>query len=108
MWPFKKRKPELKVDMDAFNAALLAAVDLNRYQPEDIARDFRVLFQGNDVLGKRVLFMLLTWCGEYEVGDDVDRIPPIDGDELQRWAGKREVAAKIKAAVFAYIEQPKE
>jgi len=48
--------------------------------------------------------MILTWCGEYDVSEDDDpesRVPPLDPALLQRWAGKREIAAKLKAALYA-------
>lgn len=70
---------------------------------------FRHLFLGIDPhLGEKVLFVLLSWCGEYEMSDlesDV-RIPPLDPNELQRWAMGREIANKIKAALYADLSGP--
>lgn len=105
-WPTSKRK--LTPDLEAFNKALARSVNLN-YGPEAVAGDFRRLFLNEPELGKRVLFMLLTWCGEFEVDNPDDpesRVPPVDPMLLQRWAGKREVAAKIKAAIYADLNNP--
>jgi len=52
--------------------------------------------------------MLMSWCGEYDVADDDGRVPPIDNNELQRWAGKREIAARIKAALYADLNNIEE
>ena len=58
--------------------------------------------------GKRVLFMLMTWCGEYDVSNDEGRVPPLDPNALQRWAGKREIAARLKAALYADLNNIEE
>jgi hypothetical protein len=91
----------LTPDLEEFHAALVHSLDLQRYGPADVIRDFRALFLRDEALGRRVLFLLLTWCGEYDVSDGDVPVPPIDPNELQRWAGKREVAAKLKAALYA-------
>ena len=92
----------LTLDLEGFHEALVRSLDLQRYGPADVIREFRALFLREDeALGRRVLFLLLTWCGEYDVSDDDMPVPPIDPNALQRWAGKREVAAKIKAALYA-------
>lgn len=96
--------PDLKPDIEGFHKALVTSVNLERYGPDDVARDFRQVFAGEDIVGRRVLFMILTWCGEYDVSADDDpdsRVPPLDPALLQRWAGKREIAAKLKAALYA-------
>lgn len=96
--------PDLKPDIEGFHKALVTSVNLERYGPDDVARDFRQVFAGDDIVGRRVLFMILTWCGEYDVSEDEDlesRVPPLDPALLQRWAGKREIAAKLKAALYA-------
>jgi len=95
------RKLVLQPDLEDFHRQLVTALDLERYGPADVARDFRQLFLADRDLGRRVLFMLMTWCGEYDVDDDETRVPPLDPNELQRWAGKREIAARIKAALYA-------
>lgn len=57
---------------------------------------FRHLFVLNDpVLGKKVLFVLMSWLGEYET------MIPTDTNELHRYAGKRQIAGLIKAALHA-------
>lgn len=94
----------LNPDIDGFHKALVTSVDLARYGPDDVARDFRQVFGGDGIVGRRVLFILMTWCGEYDVSEDDDpesRVPPLDPALLQRWAGKREIAAKLKAALYA-------
>ena len=94
----------LNPDIEGFHKALVTSVNLERYGPDDVARDFRQVFGGDDIVGRRVLFMILTWCGEYDVSEDEDpesRVPPLDPALLQRWAGKREIAAKLKAALYA-------
>jgi|TARA_R100000093_G_C1943605_1_gene73229 hypothetical protein len=111
-WPFR-RKPKFEPDLEAFNEALVRSVNLHHHNHVAVARDFRHLFFGdNPEMGKRVLFMLLTWCGEYDVDTEDERFPPLADGELQRWAGKREIAAKIKAALYAHVEpvpeQPRE
>ena len=92
-WPFKRR-PKLNPDIEAFNTAIINSVYGRMHDGADVAGDFRHTINAEPARGKRVLFMLLTWCGEYDN-------PPTDNDALQRWAGKREVAALIKAAMFA-------
>jgi len=92
---------KLSPDLERFHLDVVRSLDLNRYGPPDVVRDFRKLFLEDPELGKRVLFMLLTWCGEYDVSDDDKPVPPLDTNELHRWAGKREIAAKIKAALYA-------
>ena len=95
---------DLNPDIEGFHKALVTSVNLERYGPDDVARDFRQVFAGGNIVGRRVLFMILTWCGEYDVSEDEDpesRVPPLDPALLQRWAGKREIAAKLKAALYA-------
>lgn len=88
-------------DLDRFNDLLRDSVLGRDMDGEQVALDFRRLFLRDTELGRRVLFMLLTWCGEYDA-----LIPK--GEELPRWAGKREVAARIKAALYGDIETPME
>ena len=82
------------MDPEVFNKMLVGSVAGRVHDGEDVAGDFRHLFLRDDALAKRVLYMLMRWCGEYEG-------PPTDNAELQRWAGKREVAVDIKAALYA-------
>ena len=106
-WFKKKTRTHLVPDVAEFNAALNRSVMPEAYRPEDIAQDFRRLFLQDDLLGKRVLHTLLTWCGEYDVSDPDDpanRVPPLDRDELQRWAGKHEIGSLIKAAMYANLD----
>ena len=93
MWPFT-RKPKLQPDLVAFHNAIIHSTYGRSHDGYDTSGDFRSLFNREPQLGQRVLFMILTWCGEYET-------PPEDNEALQRWAGKREVAGFIKAAMFA-------
>ena len=95
------RKPKLEPNLEAFNKALIYSVYGRNYDGHDVAGDFRLLFNREPALGQRVLFMLLTWCGEYDG-------PPDDNDALQRWAGKREVAGRIKAAMHAALPPTRE
>lgn len=88
-------------DLEQFNKLLVGSVMGRAHTGEDVAGDFRHLFLREDAVGKRVLFMLMNWCGEYAG-------PPEDNDALQRWAGKREVAALIKAALYADLTTPPE
>jgi len=99
MFKFFRRGPTLNPDINAFHTAIVHSVYGRSHQGDDVAGDFRILFNKEPQLGQRVLFMLLTWCGEY---DD----PPESNDALQRWAGKRELAGKIKAAMFADLSTP--
>ena len=92
----------LEPDLEDFHRQLVQSLDLARYGPADVARDFRALFLEDADRGKRVLFMLMTWCGEYDVS------PPLDPNELQRWAGKREIAARLKAALYADLNNIEE
>lgn len=92
--------PELKPDLEAFHRALVGSVVGRNYSGEDVAGDFRQLFlREPDALGRRVLFMLLSWCGEYDA-------PPAGNDDLQRWAGRREIATQLKAALYADLTTP--
>jgi len=93
------KKVTLEPDLEAFTSGLIGSVVGREYTNVDVARDFRYLMMTDPALGKRVLFMLLTWCGEF---DD----PPESNEDLQRWAGKREVAARIKAAMYADLSSP--
>ena len=101
-------KTKLEPDLEDFHRQLVSSLDLARYGPADVARDFRTLFLEDRDLGKRVLFMLMSWLGEYDVSNDDGRVPPIDPNELQRWAGKREIAARIKAALYADLNNIEE
>jgi hypothetical protein len=93
-WPFS-RKPKLEPDVEAFLDALHKSVAGKQLDGKDIAVAMRHLFTRHDPqLGRVVLHALLTWCGEYEN-------PPEDNEALQRWAGKREIAVRIKAAMHA-------
>lgn len=72
----------------------------------EIAQDFRHLFfnPNDNGLGRRVLYRLLLWCGEYDAPDPDDPsapFPPTDPAELQRWAARIGVAAMIKSALYA-------
>ncbi len=98
----------VRPDLEDFHKQLVTSVDLHRHGPADVARDFRTLFLEDKGLGRRVLFMLMSWCGEYGVSDDGGRIPPLDNNELQRWAGKREIAARLKAALYADLNNIEE
>ncbi len=94
-----QRKPKLEPDLRGFNEALIRSVFKKEHDGAAVAGDFRSLFLREPILGERVLFMLLKWCGEYDQ-------PPESNDGLQRWAGRREVAARIKAAMYADLSSP--
>ena len=94
------RKPKLNPDLNDFHSQLIHSVYGRDHDGRDVIGDFRSLFiRTNPALGNRVLFMLLTWCGEYEP-------PPTDNDALQRWAGKQDIAGQIKAAMYADLVTP--
>ena len=97
-WPFR-RKPRLDPNLEAFHNELINSVYGRMYGGADIAGDFRLMVNSEPQRGRRALFMLLTWCGEYED-------PPTDADELREYAGRRRVAGKIKAALFADLSNP--
>lgn len=86
-------------DLERFNDLLRDAVLGREMDGERVALDFRRLFLREPDLGRRVLFVLMTWCGEYDA-----TIPK--GEDLPRWAGKREIAARLKAALYGDIETP--
>ena len=87
-------------DFERFNELLIRSVAGRAHDGIHVAHDFRHTFLENPEMGKRVLFMLLKWCGEYDTN------PPAGNEELQRWAGKREVAARIKTALYADLSSP--
>lgn len=89
----------LAPDIEAFNQAIIRSVSGRNHDGFAIAQDFRALINRNPDLGKRVIFMLLHWCGEYDA-------PPESNDQLQRWAGKREIADRIKAAMYGDLSAP--
>jgi hypothetical protein len=91
--PFKKKT--LIPDLVAFHNALIRSVNMQRHDGNQTAADFRHLMLQDPELGKRVLFALLTWCDEYK--EEI----PVSSDELQRRAGKQEVASYIKSAMYA-------
>ena len=94
-WKFwRKPQPQLIPNLEEFHSAIVHSVYGRDYTAEDVAADFRRTMDEEPARGRRVMFSLLTWCGEY-MG------PPEDNDALQRWAGKQEVAALIKAAMHA-------
>ena len=105
-----KRRPKLEPDLEEFNRALMRSSGVAGMNGPDLAKLFRHFFLGDEnEQGRKVLFLLLTWCGEYEVDDPDDphaRVPPVDPALLQRWAGKREIAAKLKAALYADLRDP--
>lgn len=90
---------QLKPDTELFNRMLVGAVIGRDYSGKDVAGDFRQLFLRDDILGKRVLFSIMDWCGEFDS-------PPESNEELQRWAGKREVAMLVKSALYADLTTP--
>ena len=105
-----KKRPTLKPELELFNQALANQAGVTELDGLEIAKLFRHFFINDETgAGKKVLFMLLTWCGEYEV-DDPDnpeaRVPPTDPALLQRWAGKREIAQKLKTALYGDLRDP--
>ncbi len=95
------KKDKLTPDLEAFNQAVINSVYGREYTGTAVAQDFRALMLRDPGLGKRVLHMLLHWCGEFDN-------PPEENELLQRWAGKRELAARIKAAMYADLSTPAE
>lgn len=91
---------KLEPDLDRFHEALKKSVNVDKHDGTQVAKDFRRLFmgRGDPDCGKRVLFMLMTWMDEYETQI------PTDDAELQRYAARRELAQKIKAALHANLE----
>lgn len=100
-WFNRKKSVDLIPDVDQFNRDLIKSVNVENYDGQQVAADFRRLFLKDPDLGKRVLFILMKWCGEYE-----NNIPT-STDELNRWAGKKEIAWNIKAALNANLDNPK-
>jgi hypothetical protein len=91
---------DLTPDVAGFLDAVHASVAGKRYDNHQAAADFRRLFLLDPELGRRVLHTLLTWAGEYTF-----EIPQ-ESEALQRWAGKREIATRIKAAMYADLTTP--
>jgi len=107
------RKTRLEPDFMGFHRDLFRQVGVEGYMPRDVATDFRQVFLRDDDggSGQRVLFTLLSWCGDYTVDDPDDpssRIPPIQTEDLHRWAGKQEVGGKIKTALYVDLTPPPE
>ena len=96
MWPFKRRVPS-RPDPEAFLADLRASARTERYSDIDRRRDFRQVFSGAG--GKRVLYQIMDWGGMFDPRGEV----PTDPDELQRWAGRRDLAADIMVALNAEV-----
>ena len=91
-----RRKTKCEPDIEKFLDDLQLAVAGKDMSPHEIAAAFRHLFTRNDPqLGRIVLHVLLTWCGEYEAE------MPESSEALQRLAGKREIALRIKTAMYA-------
>jgi len=96
-WRPFRRKPAL--DLEKLRRMLHGSVAGRDHSNLHVAQDFRALFLNNDPeLGKRVLFMILTWCGEYDLETP-------GKEDLERWAGKRDIAGKIKAALYADLSK---
>lgn len=89
----------MRVDILGFAHECAMSVYGRDYDELAMARDMRRLFMADPALGRRVLFTLMAWCGEYEF-----EVPT--GEALARWAGKKEVAARIKAALHADLTTP--
>ncbi len=87
-------------DVEAFNRDLIRHNVGASLDGDAVARVFRAFFTQDPARGRKVLFILLHWCGEYDT--DV----PTDPHELQQWAGKKQVAALIKAAMYADLDAP--
>lgn len=95
------KKQKFQPNLEEFNKLLHLSVAGKDYDDVQAARDFRALFLRDPELGKRVLYVLLYWCEEYNMD-----IPPIDTNLLQRYAGKQEIAKKIKTALYADLTEP--
>jgi len=93
------RRKTIEPDLERFHQALVRSVNVQHHDGGQVATDFRRLFMRDPELGKRVLFMLMTWCGEY------DNEIPEGRDALNRWAGKQDIAWMIKAALHANIDE---
>lgn len=88
------RKPKLHPDLEKFHSELINATYGRTYNDRDVAGDFRHTINAEPARGRRVLFTLLKWCGEYDP-------PPEDDKDLARYAGKQEIAYLIKSALYA-------
>jgi hypothetical protein len=93
----EKSTPRIDL-VDLVNAEILNSVRGKDRSDVEAAYEFRRLFNRDEVLGNMVLHTLLFWCAEYTP-------PPKDNTELQRWAGRRDVAALIKAALYADLSK---
>jgi len=94
---FKRTRITLPPDPEAMLRGLASALDIERYGEMDRRRDFRRLFGGRE--GRRVLYQILLWGGLY------DAEAPLDGQELQRWAGRRDLATNILTALHAVLPE---
>ena len=111
-------KTSLEPDLEDFHKQLVTSLDLHRHGPADVARDFRKLFLEDPYLGKRVLFMILSWCGEYDVADDdgrvllthvTDTLQRLDelgaqlGERLRTRRGPEQRIAAVNEFVFKHL-----
>lgn len=94
---FKRAPAVTPPDPEALLRDLARALDIERYGETDRRRDFRRLFGGQD--GRRVLYQILLWGGLY------DAEAPLDSQELQRWAGRRDLATNILTALHAVLPE---
>ncbi len=85
-------------DPEAFLAALRKTHGLADYTARDRRRDFRRVFAGS-ADGRRVLYQILLWGGLYDPSGEV----PLEPQALQRWAGRRDLAAEILTALNAEL-----
>lgn len=97
MMPFKRARLSAPPDPEALLRDLAHTLEIERYGETDRRRDFHRIFGGP--AGRRVLYQILLWGGLY------DAEAPLDGQELQRWAGRRDLATNILTALHAVLPE---
>lgn len=85
------------IDQDLARTAI--AVQSRNLDDIDVAQAFRRTLLADDSSSATALVKLFELLGEFTP-------PPEDPHELVRWAGKREVAHNLKAALYAPLTNP--
>lgn len=84
----------MSIDTDTDLARTAIGVHSRQLSDQDVAQALRHTFFSDHPSSAAALIWLLEQLGEFKP-------PPSDPHELARWAGKKEVAHDLKAALYA-------
>ncbi|MEQ9487478.1 MAG: hypothetical protein RIM72_00645 [Alphaproteobacteria bacterium] len=99
----RRRSPTdgLAPDLSELRSEILPMLSAGPYPAGDAKRDaIRTFLASGDPGARRTLALILWWCGAFDVQ------PPAQSDELQRWAGRQEIARRIAALLYTDPPDP--